>query len=52
MYFSTAWNSEVKYQDVGNPSTFYVEKSNKILGGDDATGQGKGGGDMVMVMVS
>jgi len=33
------WNYEVKYSHPDRPSTFYIEKSNKILGGDDGTGQ-------------
>ena len=34
------WNYEVKYKEADKPSSFYIEKSNKILGGDDGTEQG------------
>ena len=34
------WNYEVKYKEADKPSSFYIEKSNKILGGDDGTEHG------------
>jgi len=39
VFCMNVWNYEVKYKEAEKVSSFYIEKSNKILGGDDGTEQ-------------